>query len=690
MAQAEVAKSELGVRMAQMQLDKQQRDEDYNLRLASHGLAKEQMQLDKQQRGEDYILRLASYGLAKEQNGRQAAAEARVAQDHARQNAERVKMEVESNFSSFQNEDGSYDYSSPNAAKAISNINFMLKEDPYAGEVVRSWLGIRTGDKDLLQMELLPDGKGLAGVVSNRADPSIQGVLTDGASKDPNDPVSVISGDEIRQFIDITKKAEQFGASPAVTAYFLHKSFGIGGNGEMNVSPEIEQQADLLGQELFSNIQDASTPAGTPAGMPAEDIRPIQNQPAPASLTDKLAQVPQQTQESTTPKYKNIFGQRSGLATAGAFVGNVGTAFGQAGDAIADSAVNVGNKATDTVGGWAKEFMYGLNGGSKSAESTTPTTGDTKAAETPAALDDFAPRDQRHVQAPQDLSTDGIQAAFSQLEKGSFKVAARESEAVRKALMNKGLNESRRTELMGRYLMMQSLKPENGMTPQSAATLYENGRIRADNYFQMALQQPSEAMLMAEWAAKGGVKAGRSKPEKDEFNESIENTNKALSSLGSKYKLANGDPVPEDVLGGILDFMAANGKIHPQDQYEELQANWHTYAAAIGSVAKNWDLMEKDGRTNKRSLIAAEVHRQKRVKGMEAPPIITDTKDRFVYDKNIYNLFEAFKDDPAQLIRVSAAASLYEDDVKASGKTNLDIGKYVKYAEGLKWRQNQK
>lgn len=644
-AQADVAKSEHGVRMAQMQLDKQQRDEDYAVRLRQ--LANQDKQVLIAQAGEE-----------------------REAYKHRIEQAQRAKSQFESNFSMIQTDDGKIDWKNPNAQKVINDTNFMLKNDPYAVQTMRDLLGVRTGDKDTLQLELMPDGSGLAAVTSSSKDPSLSGVLTANASKDPDDPVLNVSGDDVRQLINITSKAELLGAPPAVTAYFLHKNYGLGGNGEMNVSPEVEQQAQVLEQEIFADAQTDNR------GITPENIRPVQDQPAAlstgSSYTDegvqqgrafrqKLSEGIDSFTNSITSKRENDL---SGLRES---------------NAAADGPRANMERLTGAVRG----FM----GGNEETPTNPNTTGTKEENVNTQTLDDYAPRNPQRVQAPKDLSSEGIQAAFSELQKGSFKVAARESQAVKNALLNKANSESRRTELMGRYLMMQSLKApdQGGMSPQSAAMLFETGRMRADEYYKLAMTQPSEAGLMAQWAAKGGVKATRSKEDQDKTIEFVEKTNRTLNEIGGKYKLPNGDDIPTHVMGGALDFMAAQANLSPEQQYEELQRNYHIYAEATANIARNWDAMQADGRTNMRSLFAAEAHRQKRTKGMEVPPEIKDPEQQSIYDKNIYNLFEAFKDDPAQTIRVSAAAQMYEADVKKYRKSDLDVGPYIEFAKELKW-----
>lgn len=655
-AQADVEKSAHGIRMAELELDNKRRQEDYTLRL------NQDKRLQAQAERDEY--------------------------NHRMTQLERNRQEFESRFSLIQNADGSVNWKDPNAQKVISDVNFMLKNDPYAVQTIGTVLGVRTGDKDTLQLELMPNGSGLAAVTSSSKDPNLRGVLTENASKDPDDPVMQVSGESVRQIVNVTKKAEMLGASPAATAYFLNARFGLGGNGQFEATPEIQEEALMLEREIDADAAADSVTSRLgrqPSGISPEQIRPVQDQPmampAAGAVVDGLGKVADNDElRDKWASYRQTLADpnSSGIKKFGAQAQYYSSILPATGEAIFDSAKGVVNSGLDNIKGMANTFAEGWD----SWKGEQPSTDNAAPVQQPASQ----PPVQEQVNSRGHITTDltkpgtNTQDLFANFSQTFVGKAAKISEADRRAFFAAADNEKRHVKAMGRYLLSQSLKPGGDMTPAQAATLYESGRADAIALDRLARQQPSEAEVITKWMMTGGAK-GKTEDGQKAIRESLERKSKFIQGVTSSINSVRGnkgeDPVYDPaVSGGIDDALAFMGYLHPEDQEMFLLKHEGNLREAMAKFASNQSRFIADGRKSRAAMAQTFVSAIRQ--GAYMPPSsLEEPEDQQQYMDQTMEIFATYSGDPLAHVKIDKAVELYHKIVEQHGFGKVPVGQVI-------------
>ncbi len=658
MAQAEVAKSELGVRMAQMQLYKQQRDEDYALRLEQRSLAKTE-------------------------NARQASVHKATMHDIGQKSIGGIVAE-------YQDRDGNVVIPKGGAQEFSDRFNLGLDANDEFAKAVGGTVSARSGGK-YTHARLVATGPDTVAFEMYNPETGQKGVMTNEGGTGPNE---VVSQFPVNQMVDTTQSLsvlKSLGATQSTLQYFLADWTG-------------SKQAPADEQTL-SQVRDLSKKTGIPLSTdtPAEDsnpassstpIVPAGNQPAPTTVTGRLAQVPANGADTKLNRfqYDDIVRQASdAVASSGKIArpepgivqslgGNLGArvdGFKKALDISGDAISQLGSDMAGGARAIKEDFMAGFNGSEKAtpqAQGETPPTTSTTAP-TQEALPPVVDPKTNRIRAPEDFSAQGVANYFSKTNIGAvISSAAKESASTKRTLENMATVEHKHVKEMGRYLMVQSVK--GALPPGQAATILESGRGNARELDVLALTQPSEAAFMAKFMQSGGAKAltatGREDIIKSQ-NNYITQQRSIVSTVNSTRDGKQSDKFDAAVIGGIDDVGAIFGSIDPFSKEDFILTHNATLVEAAGEFSRLQDKYISEGR-DLRSAFAYTVMAKIRQGAYIPPNEISEPEQIEIYNKNGMEIMSNFQGDAA---RTEYALRIYQSAAANLKNADIDIGSIV-------------
>lgn len=645
MAQADVARSETAVRLAQIANDKQQRDRDYQLRVEQHNLSKN--------------------------------ADRRADEVHRAELQQKARNEQSSLVAEFTDQNGQIkDIPKEHRGWFTTQYNNILESNQYAKETFGHLISTRSkGKYDSGRLVETPDGVAIE--MYSSKNPSVRGVVTDLGSNDPNDkvtqhnPIEMISALET---LDILRN--QHGASPATAAYYLANQTGFA-NFESPPSNAVASR-DAVSAGTAKSADNPVDPRDIERDTPSSTSTPYRDEFA-ASGTQN-------------PRYKDPSKMPTILGRLGAVASNNVNAAQDFGAGVADAASKTGEAISnhwDKMKGGAadmkNDFMTGFSGEDPAKPVDTPTTDPTKSAPrstTEAPAQYVTPTGR--AQAPKDVSKEGIS---QYLEAGAQLVGkvAKDAASNKRILANMSAVEKKHSDALGRMLFT---KVAGGMDPRGAAALYEGSRQGVRELTMMAISAPSDAEVMLKWMQSAGAKQIRGEVTQKDITSALKSRNAQIAgviddvnkSFGAKGQASD---IPYDVSGGITDYMAVMGITDPMEQDLWVANNSQNIAEAISNVARNSATFREQGR-DMRSVTAYTMGATMR-RDVYAPPVIDGVEiDPRAYAETGMDLAAAVQAKYKSYLPLDTAMMVYKGLVrKSGGNIQISTEEVLKYMDQL-------
>lgn len=630
MAQADVARSETAVRLAQIANDKQQRDRDYQLRVEQHNLSKNaDRRADEIQRAE------------------------------LQRNA---RNEQSSLVAEFTDQNGQIkDIPKEHRGWFTTQYNNILESNQYAKETFGRLVSTRSkGKYDSGRLVETPDGVAIE--MYNSKNPSVRGVVTDLGSNDPNDKVTQYNPTEmvsVLETLDILRN--QHGASPATAAYYMANQTGFA-----NFESPPQKAVDPTAGTTNLDPRDVERDMPTTSGVPYRD--------------EFSQQPPTGGSGARNGRFMDTLARPSALGIAG-----VATELGKdAADMVSGPIADFAGKVWDKAKPIRDAASYVWNGdpdtpaAAPSEKASTPNA----PAQTPAPSQFVSPTGR--AQAPKDVSKEGIS---QYLEAGTQFVGkvAKDAASNKRILANMSAVEKKHSDALGRMLFT---KVAGGMDPRGAAALYEGSRQGVRELTMMAISAPSDAEVMLKWMQSAGAKQIRGEVTQKDITSALKSRNAqiagAIDNVNKSFGAKGQSPdISHEVSGGITDYMAVMGITDPMEQDLWVANNLQNITEAVSNVARNSATFREQGR-DMRSVTAYTMGATMR-RDVYAPPVIDGVEiDPRAYAETGMNLAAAVQAKYKSYLPLDTAMMVYKGLVrKSGGNTQISTEEVLKYMDQL-------